>query len=159
MNSNRKGMVEGLWVKFLHLLFRMSRGLTLGVRAVVVNEGGEVLLVRHTYTSGWHFPGGGVEPNEIVEDALARELKQETGLQLISSPKLHGIFFNHAVSKYDHVLVYICETQGEVSCDLLDLEISKVGYFRIGDLPEKIDPGTERRLKEIVELKKSSFVW
>ena len=39
----------------LHLYFRLRRGMTLGVRAAVLNEGGEVLLVRHTYTPGWHI--------------------------------------------------------------------------------------------------------
>ena len=55
--------------RLLHLHWRFSRGLTLGVRAVVIDAGGKVFLVRHSYVSGWHLPGGGVEPG--AEDELA----------------------------------------------------------------------------------------
>ena len=60
--------------KFLHIYFRIWRGLTLGVRAVVRMPNGEYLLVRHTYKPEWHFPSGGVELGQPVEGALADEL-------------------------------------------------------------------------------------
>jgi hypothetical protein len=41
--------------------FRLTRGQTLGVRAVVRDGDGAFLLVRHTYVPGWTFPGGGVD--------------------------------------------------------------------------------------------------
>ena len=52
----------------------------LGVRAVARSTTGEFLLVRHTYTPGWHFPGSGIEISQAAEKALADELPQETGL-------------------------------------------------------------------------------
>ena len=54
--------------------------MTLGVRAVVRSPKGEFLLVRHTYTPGWHFPSSGVEVGQATEEALFDELAQETGL-------------------------------------------------------------------------------
>jgi 8-oxo-dGTP pyrophosphatase MutT (NUDIX family) len=53
-----------------HLYFLLAKPMTLGVRGVVIDENDRVLLVRHSYISGWHFPGGGVEARETVADAL-----------------------------------------------------------------------------------------
>ena len=66
----------------LHIYFRIRRGMTLGVRAVVRSPNGEFLLVRHTYTPSWHFPGGGIEVGQAGEVALADELAQENAIKL-----------------------------------------------------------------------------
>jgi 8-oxo-dGTP diphosphatase len=53
-----------------------------GVAAIVLNERGEVLLLKHTYRRGafqWGIPGGWVKGRESMEHALARELYEETG--------------------------------------------------------------------------------
>ena len=44
--------------------WRLSRGMTLGVRALVIDEQRQILLVQHSHVRGWHLPGGGVEPGE-----------------------------------------------------------------------------------------------
>lgn len=67
-------------------------------RAVVMNDCGKIMLVRHTSTCGGQFPGDGVESNETVENALTRKLKEETGLKLVGIPHLHDIFDNREVS-------------------------------------------------------------
>lgn len=41
-----------------HIYIRIYRGMELGPRAVVHSSNGEFLLVRQTYMSGWHLPGG-----------------------------------------------------------------------------------------------------
>src|SRR6478609_1984881 len=99
--SRRPG--ERLLVRLLHLYFRFARGMTFGVRAAVLNERGEVFLIRHTYVSGWHLPGGGVEVAESALQALDRELSEEAGLALTGVPALHGLFFNRHASRRDHV--------------------------------------------------------
>ena len=126
--------------RLLHLYFRLTRGLTLGVRAVVFSRDGKVLLVRHTYTPGWHFPGGGVEAGESAESALAKELQQETGLMLVGKPRLLSIDFNSEISERDHVLTYLCDIKGNSLPNASSLEISDLGYFH----PDALPHGTTR---------------
>ena len=90
-----------------HLYWRMARGMTLGVRGVVLDGDGKVFLVRHSYVAGWHLPGGGVEVGETFLEALRRELVEEGRIELTGEPVLHGLFLNAHVSRRDHVAVYI----------------------------------------------------
>jgi 8-oxo-dGTP pyrophosphatase MutT (NUDIX family) len=154
-----RGFVQTLFSRMLHGYFLMSRGLTLGVRAIVRAPDGKFLLVRHTYTPGWHFPGGGVEKGETIVAALSKELLQETGLQLSSTPRLHGVFHNGHVSKRDHVLVYLCDAEGQVPKKHRSHEIAEIAYFTLRDLPENTDPGTLRRIREIVDGEALSEAW
>lgn len=147
----RWGPLSRLFSRALHTYFRLSRGLTLGVRAIVRNEDGEFLLVRHTYTPGWHFPGGGVEKGETAKNALGRELRQETGLVLTGEPILHGVFFNHDMNQRDHVLAYLCEVEPGQLKKNKGVEIAEIGFFGVEDFPQGVDPGTMRRIREITE--------
>src|SRR5947209_14443043 len=88
--------------RVLHGYWRFARGMTLGVRALVVDPQGRILLVKHSYVTGWHLPGGGVEVGETIQDALARELLEEAGITALEPPVLHGMFFNSRVSRRDH---------------------------------------------------------
>ena len=122
----------------------------MGVRAIVRSDDRKFLLVRHTYTAGWHFPGGGVEKGETTGQALRNELLQETGLKLTTKPVLHGVFYNDSVSKRDHVLAYLCDAKGDVDAKPTSIEIAEIRYFDFEDLPPDTDPGTLRRIQEIV---------
>src|SRR4051812_18314922 len=85
--------------RVLHLYWRFARGLTLGVRGLVIDDRGRIFLVKHSYVSGWHLPGGGVEVGETVLDALIRELAEEGNIEPTAPPALHGVFFNKRVSR------------------------------------------------------------
>src|ERR1700737_4014471 len=89
--------------RVLHLYWRFARGMTLGVRAVVLDAENRVFLVKQSYVSGWHLPGGGVEVGEAFRDALRRELMEEGRIDLLGEPRLHGVFHNRHVSRRDHV--------------------------------------------------------
>lgn len=52
-------------------------------RVIVENEKGQILFVKNMISAGeWQLPGGGVEHNEDKYTGAARELKEETGLDL-----------------------------------------------------------------------------
>jgi ADP-ribose pyrophosphatase YjhB (NUDIX family) len=133
----------------MHLFWRFSRGMTLGVRAAVFDGEGRVFLVRHSYVPGWHLPGGGVEPGETVMDALGRELDEEAGLSVLEPPVLHGLFFNRHVSRRDHVAVFIVRRSQPTETAMPRLEIRERGFFMQDALPEGTTRATRARLAEI----------
>ncbi len=56
-------------------------GYRLNVGIVIANGSGDVLWARRVRQGGWQFPQGGIAKGETPEDALYRELHEETGLQ------------------------------------------------------------------------------
>jgi 8-oxo-dGTP pyrophosphatase MutT (NUDIX family) len=125
--------------------------MTLGVRAAVFDAEGRVFLVRHTYVPGWHFPGGGVERGETALDALTRELKEEGNIAVEEEPRLHGLFFNRAVSPRDHVALYIVRRYAQSAPRGANYEIVETGFFAHDALPEGTSRATRARLHEILD--------
>lgn len=70
------------------LMWLLSPKYSVGVVGVVISDsgqGGEVLLLKHTYRGearAWGLLGGGLKPGESLKDCLRREMQEETGLQI-----------------------------------------------------------------------------
>ncbi len=142
---------ERLTSRLAHLSFLIMRPMTLGVRAVVIDGDDSVLLVRHSYVSGWHFPGGGVEVGETCMEALARELEEEASVALEGSPLLHGVFLNAQLSRRDHVAVYLVRAFRVLGARTPDWEIKEARFFPRSALPEGTTAGARARLAEIFD--------
>lgn len=65
-----------------HISQKLGKGPFLTVDGIVHYQDGIVLIERSNPPFGWAFPGGFVDYNESVEQAVAREVKEETGLEL-----------------------------------------------------------------------------
>lgn len=154
-----RGLRHRLLRRALHLYFRLSRGMTLGVRAAVLDDRAQVFLIRHTYTAGWHLPGGGVETGETVLEALAKELREEGNLELAGPARLHGVFFNRHMSRRDHVAVFEVRHFTVLGAKQPDREIAEAGFFPLAALPDGTTPGTRRRLAEILGRQAPSQDW
>lgn len=134
--------------------------MTLGVRGLVENARGEILLVRHTYTKGLFFPGGGVERGETTEFSLRRELEEEGGVKVTGAPELVGVFSNHRIFRNDHVLLYRVSSDAWAACgDPVGREISEIIWCDPASPPEETTPGTQRRLRELFDGEAQSLMW
>jgi 8-oxo-dGTP pyrophosphatase MutT (NUDIX family) len=139
-------------------LWRFKRGLTLGVRGLVVDGAGRVLLIEHTYIKGWYMPGGGVERGETTELALARELMEEAGIEVIGRPRLLSVHDNGAKFPGDHVLIYRVDNFRE-GPPTQKGEILNRGWFAPDALPEETTPSTRRRIREALEAVEPDLAW
>ena len=142
---------EPLIRRFFHLYFLLVRGMTLGVRAVVLDSDNRVFLVKHSYVSGWYLPGGGVDLGETMYEAMLRELKEEGNIDLTGEAVLHGIFFNSHVSRRDHVTVYVVRHFKQDRLPEPNHEIIECGFFDVAALPEGTTRGTRLRIAEVLD--------
>ena len=145
--------------RLFHLYWWFARGMTLGVRAVVLDAEGRVFLVKHSYVNGWHLPGGGVENGETLRAALARELAEEGRIELAGEPLLFGIYLNDHVSRRDHVAVYVVRNFTQDRLPAPNLEIVDCGFFETGALPTETTEGTRRRISEVTENRPQIQTW
>ncbi|WP_283751102.1 NUDIX hydrolase [Bacillus cereus] len=116
----------------------------IGSHAIILNENNEILLQLRTDFNRWGIIGGALEYNETLEDAVKREVFEETGLTVknvelfrtYSGPDFYQIYPNgdqvHGV-----LVVYICrEFQGELVCD--QTESKELRFFPLDELPSNL---------------------
>jgi 8-oxo-dGTP pyrophosphatase MutT (NUDIX family) len=141
-------MLKTLRNTLVHTWYRFKRPMTLGVKIIAVRSDGCVCLVRHTYTPGWHLPGGGVERGENCLEAAIKEIREEAGLVVLPSDMtLRAVHSNFANFPDDHVVVFSTRVWTQIPTDNAH-EIAEFGFFDSTDLPEGTTPATKRRLAE-----------
>jgi len=125
------------------LYWLISTKYGIGVQALVFDEAGRLLLLRHTYKGRypWGLPGGGMGRGETTAEATLRELREEAGL--------HGtIQALIGVETHPHRLVvevyYLCRAHGGTFHP--NAEIAACAYFALDALPPDLEP----RLRRII---------
>lgn len=128
---------------------------------VVTNDSGEVLITKRGEDEAadaenkWEFPGGGLEFDESVEEAVIREVKEETGYDVEVVRLLPKIYTNHWVHKNGDqkqvvLLAYHCKIiGGELKRNSGDLEIIDAKFIRPEDI---INYDCLPKTKEIIDL-------
>ncbi len=145
--------------RLLHFYWRFNRGLTVGVRGLVLDAQGRVFLVKHSYVAGWHLPGGGVEVGETLAAALARELYEEGNIEIDGPPLLFAVYFNHRVDLRDHVALYLVRSFRQSAPPRPNSEIVAHGFFAPDALPADTTRATRARIAEVLNGQAVAEFW
>ena len=133
--------------------------------AVIFDGTGKVLLGKRKENGLWGVPAGRVEPTETVEEALRREVREETNLE-IEVDRLIGVYSDPAfeIIRYSdgEVVHYVTPcfrctvTGGRLRAD--GIEFSRVAFFAPNDLPPDLLPMHPRWLSDALCPQSIAFV-
>ena len=134
-----KGLVGFLWRKAPRSFRRWGVRLTeprfnVTAGAVVTDDEGRVLLLKHVFRpgSGWGIPGGFLEEGEQPEEAIRRELREETGLELETTELL----FARTLKRAGRVeIIYRCRAHASEKAAPRTFEIKSAEWFAPDSLP------------------------
>ncbi|MBQ8574583.1 MAG: NUDIX domain-containing protein [Clostridia bacterium] len=125
---------------------------------ILYSEEKGLLLEKRTDTGEWCTPGGAIELGESLEEALRREIKEETNLDF-NNPKLfdikanvHMVYPNKDEVYYTDVVYEINEFYGELKPDA---ESKELAFFSLDNLPQNIMPTQIGYIEKYVKMKKS----
>jgi len=134
--------------------------LRLSVSAVVWRDGGrrELLLMQRSDNAHWGLPGGYVEPGESVVEAVAREVREETGVQ-VRVGRLLGVYSSPSAMVIEYAdgrrvhavnLCFEAAPVGAVGAPTTPDEALATGYFSVEALPEPLVPIHKVRIEDAV---------
>ena len=132
---------------------------TRGVKVMVFNAAGELLLVRNSYGTTHHhlLPGGGIRPwFETPASAAAREVREEVGIA-VERLTFVATFHSRAEGKRDVVHLFTAFTEDRPTA--ASFEIEEARFFPLDSLPETIPPATRRRVEEYRGERAAEGVW
>jgi ADP-ribose pyrophosphatase YjhB (NUDIX family) len=119
---------------------------TVSAGAVVTDERGRVLLLKHVFRmgSGWGIPGGFMEKGEQPDEAIRRELREEVGLELESVE----LVLVRARKNSKHVeIIFRCRSRVDGEASPRSAEIKGASWFAPDRLPPQLDKDQRHLIK------------
>lgn len=113
--------------------------------SALIFERERVLLAHRRDIDWWSLPGGAVDPGETLDEALRREVREETGLE-IQADQLVGVYSKPL--KQEIVLSFRCTVTGGLLNACKDDEINESRYFAPDNLPRNTLPKHRQRVKD-----------
>ena len=122
--------------------FKMDKPYGLTMRGIVKNSNDEILILRRhpksrTNPHKWELPGGKVDPGEFFDEALVREIKEETNLDGAVGDFYEAIQDDYVHKRTVQVVMYLKNITGDVSISdehdnwmWANLEKIKIGKFK-----------------------------
>ena len=135
---NTPGFVRRWGVRLTQPRFTVTAG------AVIRDERGRVLLLRHVFRrgSGWGIPGGFLARGEQPDEAVRRELREETGLAL---EEVELAFVRTLARPHQVEVIFRCRVRAAALEGREDsLEIDRAEWFERDALPEGIGDDQRR---------------
>jgi predicted acetyltransferase/8-oxo-dGTP pyrophosphatase MutT (NUDIX family) len=118
---------------------------TIGAFAIIFNDSGNVLLCHRRDMDIWNLPGGGVESGELPTEAVIREVKEETGLEVVIE-RLVGVYGK--VDKDEFIFSFACRVIS--SQHSMTDESDAFHYFAMDDLPPNTPPKQVERIHDAI---------
>ena len=137
-----------MWAGALRrIAWRVFRPHTRGVKVMLFDRDGRLLLVRHTYvdTDLFALPGGGIARGEEAMDAARREVAEEVGCE-VTALALLSVHHSSAEGKRDTISLFTGRTDDPPVAD--GFEIGEARFFALDALPGNVSPATLRRIAE-----------
>ncbi len=114
----------------------------------LVEQAGKIVLVRHSYKSGWMLPGGAVGRGEPPAHAIIRELQEEIGLTHSAPPQLVGVFSRRWGLVTNTILLY--RVREAVFVFKPSFEIREIRLADPAAPPPETSPAARRRFQELM---------
>jgi len=136
----------GYWLR--RLVIGALRLKTTGVKVMVFNEAGELLLIRNSYgdSAQYLLPGGGVSRRESPAAAAVREVHEELGLHVRDAEPV-WTYESNAEGKRDTIHLFRVVTSERPQID--GREVIEAHFFALDALPPTVSPATRRRIAEL----------
>jgi 8-oxo-dGTP diphosphatase len=121
-----------------------------GTSIVPILPDGRIVLIRRRDNGRWSLPGGIVDWGEDIPDTIKRELKEETGLDLVKIRRLVGVYSAPDRDPRIHSICIVAEVDADGDMQPEDtLEVLEIKAFTIDSLPsENMSHDHTRQLKD-----------
>ena len=142
-----------------------ANSLVPSVNVGVLNDSGELLLIRRTDNDNWAMPGGAMDLGETIADAAVRETLEETGMEC-EIVRLVGVYTNPR-----HVMLYTSDGEVRQECSLVfearpkrgeltpSSESSEVRWVAPSDIDSyTMHPSMRQRVEHVLKRRGSAFI-
>jgi ADP-ribose pyrophosphatase YjhB (NUDIX family) len=133
-----------------------------GANAIVINEHGEVLLIKRSDNGRWCLPGGHVDYGETIEQTAVREAYEETGVE-VAVERLSGVYSQpyqaqEGLARPSHyvIVALVCRPVG--GSLHTSKESTEVRYFAPDRLPDTLWSWHKERIEDALQHRAAAFI-